>query len=88
MTANSVHDNIYQHKRISIKCSNMPKFLSKLITSHDDQKKTEPYCFEDGPVNDDKFLSNEIVNDVKSCARTRNSTNANTVKFLAYSSFL
>jgi len=88
MTASPVHDNIYQHKRKYIKCSNMPKFLSKLITSHDDQKKTEPYCFVEGPVNNDKFLSNKIVKDVKRCAKTRNATNANTVKFLAYSSFL
>jgi len=88
MTANPVHDNIQLHKRKYIKCSNMPKFLSKLIASHDDQKKTKPYLFEEGPVNDDKFLSNKIVKDVKSCARRRNSTNSNTVKFLAYSSFL
>jgi len=89
MTANSVHDNIDEQKgKCIIKCSNMPKFLCKSSTTRDDLKKSVPICKKEETNDNAKYLPNRKAKNVKTSARTRNMANANTVQYLAYSSFL
>ena len=88
MTANPVNDKIYVEREKFIKRQKIPKFLSKLSTIHELKKPSVPTIKEDGIVQNDKTLSNNRVKKANTCAKTKNVANANTVKCLAYSSFM
>ena len=87
MTANSNLDKSYKKKRKCTLFSKMPKYLSKLSTTHDDLNKLEPNSQKEA-VNDYKYCSNKHSTNASTCDNTRNVTNSTTVRCLAYSSFL
>lgn len=88
MTANSNLDISYKKKGKCFQFSKMPKYLSKLSTTHNDQNKSEPNSQKEGHVNDNNYCSNKHSTNASTCAKTRNVTNSTTVRCLAYSSFL
>jgi len=87
MTTNSVNDRIYVERGKCIKRPVIPKLLSRVSTTHELKKPSVPKIKKDAIVQNDKTPDNRVKT-LDACAKTRNVTNINTVKCLAYSSFM
>ena len=87
MTANPVNNKVYVEREKCIISPVIPKLLSKLSTTHEQKKPSVPKIKKDGTVQNDKTPNNRVKT-LDACAKTRNVTNINTVKCLAYSSFM
>jgi len=99
MTANPIHNHLIITKRDNgIRCQRIPKFLSKICDRSNPRNKhsSEHYGLVINPKNDKevsntKSLVNNLVTKTNMCATRKNvasATNINTVKCLAYSSFM